>query len=96
MRECFLCGKNGSSDPLDVHHIFGGKNRKKSEKYGLTVDLCHRECHIFGKHAVHNDPNVMQRLHEYGQRKAMAEQGWSVEDFIREFGRNYLTEEVSG
>lgn len=90
MRECFLCGKNGSSDPLDKHHIFGGANRKKSERFGLTVDLCHHECHIFGKHAVHNDANVMQRLHEYGQRKAMTEQGWSVEDFIREFGRNYL------
>lgn len=90
MRECFLCGKNGSSDPLDKHHIFGGANRKKSERFGLAVDLCHHECHIFGKHAVHNDANVMQRLHEYGQRKAMTEQGWSVEDFIREFGRNYL------
>lgn len=90
MRECFLCGKNGSSDPLDKHHIFGGSNRKKSERFGLTVDLCHNECHIFGKHAVHNDANVMQRLHEYGQRKAMEEHGWSIEDFIREFGRNYL------
>ena len=90
MRECFLCGKNGSSDPLDKHHIFGGSNRKKSERFGLTVDLCHNECHIFGKHAVHNDANVMQRLHEYGQRKAMEEQGWSIEDFIREFGKNYL------
>ena len=90
MRECFLCGKNGTSDPLDKHHIFGGANRKKSERFGLTVDLCHHECHIFGKHAVHNDANVMQRLHEYGQRKAMEEQGWSIEDFIREFGKNYL------
>ena len=90
MRECFLCGKNGSPDPLDKHHIFGGANRKKSERFGLTVDLCHNECHIFGKHAVHNDVNVMQRLHEYGQRKAMEENGWSIEDFIREFGKNYL------
>lgn len=29
-------------------------------------------------------------LHEYGQRKWMEETGGSVEDFIREFGRNYL------
>lgn len=94
MRECFLCGKNGSSDPLDKHHIFGGANRKKSERFGLTVDLCHHECHIFGKHAVHNDANVMQRLHEYGQRKAMSENGWSIDDFIREFGRNYLEDEL--
>lgn len=32
----------------------------------------------------------MQRLHEYGQRKAMKEQGWTVEDFRREFYKNYL------
>lgn len=93
MRECFLCGKNGSSDPLDRHHIYGGPNRKKSEKYGLVVYLCHNECHIFGKHAVHNDANVMQRLHEYGQRKAMEENGWSIKDFIREFGKNYLEDD---
>ena len=50
--------------------------------------------HIFGKHAVHNDPEAMRRLHQYGQRKAMAEQGWSVQDFIREFGKNYLEDEA--
>lgn len=61
---------------------------------GLSVPLCHRECHIFGKHAVHNDPETMRRLHQYGQRKAMAEQGWSVQDFIREFGKNYLEDEA--
>jgi hypothetical protein len=32
----------------------------------------------------------MQTLHEYGQRKVMEEQGWTTEDFIHEFGRNYL------
>lgn len=89
-RECFLCGANGSTDPLDRHHIFGGSNRKKSEKYGLVVDLCHHQCHIFGPNAAHQNAAVMQRLHEYGQKKAMEEQGWTVEDFIREFGRNYI------
>lgn len=91
---CWLCGRNGMSDPLDKHHIFGGANRRKSERLGLTVPLCHRECHIFGKHAVHNDPEAMRRLHQYGQRKAMAEQGWSIQDFIREFGKNYLEDEA--
>ena len=43
-RECFLCGRNGADDPLDKHHIFGGAYRKKSERYGLTVYLCHDRC----------------------------------------------------
>lgn len=88
--KCFLCGKNGSDDKLDLHHIFGGANRKKSGKYGLVVYLCHNNCHIFGKNAVHQNPETMKLLHQYGQKKAMEENGWSVEDFIREFGKNYL------
>lgn len=88
---CWLCGKNGCCDPLDKHHIFGGRAfRPKSEKYGLYVYLCHNSCHIFGKEAVHQNKDTMLKLKQYGQRKAMEENGWSVEDFIREFGRNYL------
>lgn len=90
MRRCWLCGANGNSDPLDRHHIFGASNRKKSEKYGLVVYLCHNKCHIFGEFAVHNNRNTMQELHEYGQRKAMQENGWDVDQFRREFGKNYL------
>ena len=40
---CWLCGANGYSDHLDRHHIFGGPYRKKSEKYGLVVYLCHKK-----------------------------------------------------
>lgn len=89
-RQCFLCGRNGSLDPLDRHHIFGGANRDKSEKYGLVVDLCHNRCHIFGVDAAHRNPDTRRLLRLYGQRKAMREQGWTTEDFIREFGKNYL------
>lgn len=87
---CWLCLRNGSDDPLDRHHIFRGPNRSKSEKYGLVVYLCHSRCHLYGKEAVHNNSKTMQMLHEYGQRKAMEENNWTVEDFRREFGRNYL------
>ena len=90
MRRCWLCGRNGAADPLDRHHIFGSSLRKKSERYGLVVDLCHDRCHIFGPLAVHNNAETMQALHEYGQRKAMEENGWTVEDFRREFHKNYL------
>ena len=92
MPECFLCGRNGATDPLDRHHIFGGPLRKKSERLGLWVYLCHNRCHIFGPRAAHQNRETMQKLHEYGQRKAMEEQGWTTDDFIREFGRNYLEE----
>ena len=88
--ECWLCGRNGTQDPLDRHHIFGGANRAKSEKYGLVIYLCHNRCHIFGPNAVHNNRDTMEYIHQYGQRMAMVENDWDEEDFIREFGRNYL------
>lgn len=90
MKTCWLCGANGNGDTLDRHHIFGAANRKKSERLGLVVYLCHNRCHIFGKNAVHQNKDTMLKLHQYGQRKAMGENGWDTERFIVEFGRNYL------
>ena len=90
IKNCWLCGRNGLLDPLDKHHIFGGAYRKKSEKYGLYVYLCHHDCHIFGKNAAHKNSAVMRELHEYGQRKAMEENNWTSDEFIKQFGRNYL------
>ena len=90
---CFLCGRNGAFDPLDRHHLFGGALRNKSDRLGLTVMLCHNRCHIYGPEAAHNSPETMRMLHEYGQRVAMERFGWDVDDFRREFGKNYLSEE---
>ena len=89
-RSCWLCGRNGTAEPLDKHHIFGGAYRKKSEKYGLVVYLCGNRCHRNGKMAVHRSGEQMRRLRRYGQLKAMQEQGWTEEDFRREFGKSYL------
>ena len=89
MRTCYLCGRNGSEDPLDRHHIFEGPYRRKSEKYGLVVYLCHNRCHIFGPESVHRNRDTALYLKHLGQQKVMIEQGWDTEDFIREFGKNY-------
>jgi hypothetical protein len=72
--------------------IFGGARRKLSDKYGLCVTLC-ADCHRESAHAVHRSAETMQYLHEYGQRKAMIENGWSISDFMQVFGKNYLQEE---
>lgn len=90
-KRCFLCGSTGGADPLDRHHIFPGTaNRKKSEKYDLVVYLCHNRCHIFGGRAVHNNAATMKQLQRYGQLKVMQAQGWTEDDFRREFGKSYL------
>lgn len=54
------------------------------------VWLCGNRCHRNGKSAVHRSGDQMRRLRRYGQLKAMQEQGWTEEDFIREFGKSYL------
>lgn len=89
-RKCFLCGRSETScNRLEVHHLFGGANRKLSDKYGLTVTLCHA-CHNEPPDGAHFNKEVMQYLHECGQRKAMQEQGWTRDEFREIFGKNYL------
>lgn len=91
MKSCWLCGANGNDDPLDKHHLFGGPYRKKSERDGLYVYLCHNQCHIFGRYAAHQCAETAQALHEYGEKKWLSEHpGTTVENFIQEYGKNYI------
>lgn len=85
--KCFLCGQWGW---LEEHHIFGGANRKHSEKYGLKVGLCGISCHREGTKAAHRCAETAQILHEYGQKKFMNEQGATIDEFRDVFGKNYL------
>ena len=89
-RKCWLCGRNGAGDPLERHHIYQGALRNKSEKYGLVVYLCGNSCHRNGKYAVHRCRETRDMLMQWGQKKAMEEQGWSVEQFREVFGKNFL------
>lgn len=87
---CYLCGMNTNLEPLDEHHIFGGANRKLSEKYGLKVYIHHHNCHIFGKNSVHQNAEINNALKAKAQKIAMEHYGWTVEDFRKIFGKSYL------
>lgn len=87
--KCYLCGRNGNGDPLEEHHVFGGSNRKLSEKDGLKVYLCGNRCHRNGKKAAHKSALTSSLL------KAKAQAAWeslygSREEFMGRYGRNYL------
>lgn len=86
---CYICGKNANADywGLDEHHVFSGANRKKSERYGLKVYLCHTSCHLYG---VHKNAKLNRQLRANVQKKAMEHFGWTTEDFIKIFGKNYI------
>lgn len=84
-----VCYITGSNMDLHEHHIFGGGNRKLSEKYGLKVWL-RADWNNMADYGVHFDPILDKRLKSEAQLAAMERYGWNVEDFIRIFGRNYL------
>lgn len=70
--------------------MFGGNpGRKKSERYGLKVYLCHY-CHNEPPNGVHQNKERRRLLQARAQSVAMERYKWSVEDFIQQFGKNYL------
>jgi len=88
-RKCFMCGRNGNGDPLERHHVFGGAYRKKSEKYGAVVYLCGNRCHRNGPGAVHKCASNSRFLKRFFQGRIMETQGWDMDRWIKEFGKNY-------
>lgn len=84
--KCFLCG---SHRMIEVHHIFNASNRNHSTKYGLVIPLC-RWCHNTSPHGVHHNAQLNQVLKAQAQEKAMEHYGWTVDDFRKIFGKNYL------
>ena len=84
--KCFICH---SQQWLEWHHIFGAALKKKSEKYGLMVRLCHY-CHNEPPRGVHQNRNIRRKLQAIAQKRAMEHYGWDEERFIKEFYKNYI------
>ena len=83
---CFLCNREGIE--LVRHEIFEGVGRReKCKEFGLWVTLC-VNCHS----RVHSNPagKDAKFLDEYAEREALATYDWTIKDFIREFGKNYI------
>lgn len=85
-KRCYICH---SRSWIEIHHVFGGPDRKTSEEYGLVVPLCHY-CHNEPPKGVHFNKEIRRKLQGDVQRIAMEYYGWSVEDFRDRFGKNYL------
>lgn len=82
-KECYFCG---TTSDLHSHHIFEGRNRQNSEKYGLKVYLCSKH-HNLSNDSVHFNPIYMNLLKKIGQ--LYFEKTYDKE-FIKIFKRNYL------
>lgn len=72
------------------HEIFyGSRNRQKSIKYGLVVFL-EPKMHNMSNDGVHFNREFDLYLKEIGQKTWQEYYGKTKDDFIKEFGRNYL------
>ena len=82
LEHCYICG----SPNVQIHHIFAGSRRKKSDEWKLIVPLC--MTHHTGMFGVHNDPEKMNRMKQAGQRRF--EELYGHDKFMQEFGKNFL------
>ena len=86
-RTCLVCG---STQNIHIHEVFfGTSNRQNSIKHGLCVCLCGRH-HNLSYEGVHFNKELDKKLKKHAQKIAMKKYGWTTEDFIRIFGKNYI------
>ena len=71
------------------HEVFFGKNRQKSIRDGLVVFLTPK-MHNMSNFGVHFNREFDLTLKRIGQEAWMEYYGKTIEDFIKEYGRNYL------
>lgn len=71
--------------PCDEHHIFNGHGfRKLSEEYNCVIYVPH-DYHEY----IHKSATARKGLKALYQQK-LEEAGWTREEFMDTFGRNYL------
>lgn len=84
MDHCMFTG----TAPVERHHVFGAANKWRSEKYGFIAPLrpdLHPNGVFAGVHAKEVDLALKMRSQAYYE-----EHYGTREEFIKEFGRNYL------
>ena len=91
--KCFLCGANGVSDPLNVHHIFQGKDRNASTEFGCWVYLCHASCHQYGQYSAHQNADTRLYLEKCAEKALIRQRKWTKAEWLKHFSKNYLSDE---
>lgn len=90
-KKCFFCGRTTN---LEEHHcLHGTANRKKADKYGLTVWLCNYH-HTGGMKSVHRNIDMDIELKQYAQHYFLDNIG-DMNLWMDEFGKNYIWKEYT-
>lgn len=85
-KKCYVCG---TSQNINIHEVYFGKNRKKSIEDGCCVYLCGRH-HNQSNAGVHFNKELDQQLKQDMEYQWMYYYNKSIDDFIKRYGRNYL------
>lgn len=84
LKRCIICGRGN----VNLHEIFGGRNRQNSKNYGLVIPLCqelhHNQYQCIG---IHFDSTLRDHWHKVGQEAF--EREYPDLDFLSIFKRNY-------
>jgi len=81
---CKICGRHYGTE---WHHVFGGSQRRASDREGLVIELC-QECH----QRMHADADFWLKYKKSFQRSWETKKGNTREKWMRLFHRNYLTD----
>lgn len=84
MDHCYFTG----TAPVERHHIWGGSNRKNSEKYGFVIPL-RPDLHPNGAQEGKNAAEIDLKLKQMAQ-KYFEEHCGTREDFRKIFGKSVL------
>ena len=79
--KCYFCNNKA----VDTHELIKGVNRKKCIKWGLVVYIC-RDCH----RKTEEDSEFYQKTRKMAQEVWQNYYNRTTEEFIKEFGKNYL------
>ena len=83
MQDENICYVTGSEAYLDLHHVYAGSRRKKSDQWGCTVWLRH-DIHM----SLHSgDSELDKRIKAECQQRF--EELHGAETFMRVFGKNF-------
>lgn len=85
-KKCYVCG---TSQNINIHEVYFGKNRKKSIEDGCCVYLCGKH-HNQSNAGVHFNKELDQQLKQDMEYQWMYYYNKSIDDFIKRYGRNYL------
>jgi hypothetical protein len=84
MDHCMFTG----ASPVERHHVYGGVNKKNSEKYGFIAPLrpdLHPNGVFAGKDAKEIDTYLKRKAQEYYEQNI-----GTREQFVAEFSKSYL------